>query len=250
MARKPREYRFKIDAYDPQTMPLNRLTEYLKDLADILGEAKTNVHLLRVDEGSTVPVLAIDTEAENKVVHRLNEIEQGTAPFHVMETVIRLNRRLRMDGATGAIVSPDGDNIIYFPGTEREDIEYGPFNQQGTLDGVPVMIGGIRAQVPVHLQGRKGEHYICEAGREKAIEIAHYLFKTVIRVEGMGRWTRHAEGDWELVSFKIADFAPLAKVSELSLKESIEELRQIPAKWKELSDPVGELMRIRDDVEM
>jgi hypothetical protein len=112
------------------------------------------------------------------------------------------------------------------------------------------MVGGMRSQVPVHLQGRRGEHYVCETNREKAIEIAQYLFKTVIRAEGMGRWIRHAEGDWELVSFKIAEFVPLAKLSDLSLKESIEELRDIPAKWKDLEDPVGELMRIRDDVEM
>src|SRR5688572_17934250 len=116
MTRKPREYRFKIDAYNPETMPLSRLTEYLKDLTDILGEEKANVHLLRVDEGSTVPVFAIDVEAENKIVHRLHEIEQSSAPHHVMETVIKLNRRLRMDGATGAIISPEGNNVIYFPG--------------------------------------------------------------------------------------------------------------------------------------
>jgi hypothetical protein len=249
MARK-REYRFKIDAYDPETMPLSRLTEYLKDLTDILGEEKTNVHLIRIDEGSTVPVLSIDSEAEPKVLHRLHEVDQNNAPHHVMEAAVRMNRRLRMDGATGTIIGPEGNNVIIFPGAERADIEYGPFNQPGTLDGVPIMIGGMLAQVPVHLQGRRGEKYICEASRDKAKEIAHYLFNTVVRVEGIGRWIRHAEGDWELVSFRIGDFTPLAKLSALSLKESIDELRQIPAKWKELDDPVGELMRIRDDVEM
>lgn len=249
MARK-REYKFKIDAYAPETMPLSRLTEYLKDLTDILGDEKTNVHLMRVDGGSTVPVFQVDTEAEPKVLHRFQEIDRNNAARNVMDAVIRINRRLRMDGASGTIISPEGDNVIVFPGAERADIEYGPFNQPGTLDGVPIMVGGMLAQVPVHLQGRRGEKYICEASRDKAKEIAHYLFNTVIRVEGVGRWIRYAEGDWELVSFKIGDFQALAKVSELSLKESIDELRQIPAKWKELDDPVGELMRIRDDVEM
>src|SRR5437667_76042 len=86
------------------------------------------------------------------------------------------------------------------------------------LTEIPIMVGGMRSVVPVHIQGRRGENYNCETSRDKAIEIAHYLFKTVIRVEGVGRWIRHAEGDWELVSFRIGDFKPLAKASELSLK--------------------------------
>ena len=37
------EYRFKIDAYTPQTMPLVRLAEYMAELAQLLGEP-TAVH--------------------------------------------------------------------------------------------------------------------------------------------------------------------------------------------------------------
>ena len=246
-----KEYRFKIGAYEPETMPLSRLTEYLKDLGDLLGDEKANVHLIRVDGGSTVPVLQVDAEAEPKVLYRFQQIDDGDAPRSVMDAVTRINRRLRMDGASGAIISPDGDNVIVFPGSERAAMEYGPFNQLGTLDGVPILVGGTLAQVPVHLEGRRGEKYnYCSAGREMAKDIAQHLFSTIIRIEGVGKWIRHAEGDWELVGFKIGDFKPLAKVSELSLKDSIDELRQIPAKWKEIDDPVGELMRLRDDVEM
>lgn len=32
-----------------------------------------------------------------------------------------------------------------------------------------------------------------------------------------------------------------------TLRESIEEMRAIPAKWKHLADPIGELKRIRED---
>lgn len=32
-----------------------------------------------------------------------------------------------------------------------------------------------------------------------------------------------------------------------TLRESIQAMREIPAKWKHLADPLGELKRIRDD---
>lgn len=130
-------------------------------------------------------------------------------------------------------------------GVEQEALSYGPFSQQGTFDGVPVMVGGTKDQVSVHLEGRKSEKYVCQANRTLAREIAQHLFETIIRVKGVGRWIRHPEGRWEMRSFKIEHFDPLGNPEEISLKKSIEELRAIPAKWKELDDPVGELKRIR-----
>jgi hypothetical protein len=246
-----REYKFKIEAYQPDTMPLGRLTEYLKDLTDILGEERANVHLVGIEAGSTVPVLRIDPEAEPKVLQRFREIETEDASLKIREAVSRINRRLRLDGAKGAILDPEGADVFVFLGAERAPLEYGPFNQPGTLDGVPILIGGTLEEVPIHLEGMRGEQYnYCFAYRDTAKAIAQHLFTTIIRLDGVGRWLRHAEGDWELIRFRIRNFTPLAKLTDISLKESIEELRGIPAKWKEIDDPVGELMRIRDDVEM
>jgi hypothetical protein len=253
MRKDPQEYKFKIDAYTPSSMPLSRLTEYLRDLATIIGEAQ-NTHLVRIDEGSTVSVLRVDAEAVPKVEHRLMEVDRNIAPANVMQAVRRVNKRLRMDGGSGSIINPNGENVIYFPGAEQESLEYGPLNQVGTLDGVPVMIGGINDPVPVHLEGRRGEPFNCEAARTVAKEIAKCLFFTIIRAEGIGRWLRTVEGDWELEHFKIVDFKPMGLVSELSLRDTLEELRKIPAKWKDLKDPIGEFARLRDveidDIEM
>src|SRR6202034_2994476 len=60
-----REYRFKIDAYSPHTIPLARLSQYLSDLARMMGET-ANVHLSRVDKGSTVHVICVDWEEAPK----------------------------------------------------------------------------------------------------------------------------------------------------------------------------------------
>lgn len=245
---KTREYRFKIEAYSPETMPLIVLTDYLRDVAELLGEQKST-HLIRIERGSTCPVFLIDPEAQPKIHRRIKEIGTGDAPQSAMEAFKRLNSRLGDDGGTGALVSPTGDNLISFPGSESEALSYGPFSQPGVIDGVPVMVGGTQEQVSVHLEGRAREKFNCYTSRSIAKEIAHYLFTTVIRAEGTGRWIRHPEGQWEMKWFKISNIEALAEASDVSLKKSIEAIRAIPAEWKNSDDPSGDLRNIRNESE-
>ena len=241
----PNEYRFKIDAYSPDTMPLSVLIEYLKDATELLGE-DNGTHLIRIEKGSTCPVIKIDDEAIPKVHKRVEDIITGDAPPKAIEAFNRLTQRLRNDNAkSGGIIAPNGDKLIMFPVHESPPLGYGPFNQQGVIDGIPVMIGGTREQVPIHLEGRGGETYVCHTSRAIAKRIAAHFFTTIIRADGIGRWVRHPEGQWEMKTFKINDFMPLTDEADISLRKSIAKIRAIPAKWKELSDPVAELKRIR-----
>src|SRR5713226_178056 len=103
MARRPRtkkvrEYRFRIDAYTPETMPLGRLSEYLHDLSVMFGEDKS-VHLIKIEGGSTVPVLLVEREAEPKVREQLQAVRQKEAPPDVMAAAANIDKRLRRDNA-------------------------------------------------------------------------------------------------------------------------------------------------------
>jgi hypothetical protein len=238
-----REYRFKIDAYSPETMPLNRLAEYLDDLAKLFGESQS-VHLIKIEEGSTVPVLKVEREAEPKVRERLRLVRTNDAPAEAMRAAKDIDERLRRDNAKAVIIDPVDSKLIEFRGRDlNRFVEYGPFTQADTLDGTPIMIGGEEDPVPVHLEGRKrGEIYICRASRSTAKELAPYLFSTYIRAEGMARWIRRRNGEWEMRRFTIKSFTPL---KERTLRETIDELRAVPAKWKEMDDPYAELARIR-----
>ena len=61
--KQPYEYRFKIDAaYTPETMPMARLAEYIRELSTLLGN-QDKVHFDRLEEGSTVPIIRVDHEA-------------------------------------------------------------------------------------------------------------------------------------------------------------------------------------------
>jgi hypothetical protein len=239
-----REYRFKIDAYTPETIPLIRLTEYLHDVAVLFGNTDSVHFGNKVEKGSTVPLLLVRREAETKVRERIQSVRANDGPEDAMRAMKDINERLRKDDAKGAIVDPVKRRILVFPGRDLNRLlEYGPFTQQGALEGIPIKVGGEGEFVPVHLENKFGEVKWCWAKRSLAKEIARHLFTSVVRVEGTERLIRTRDGEWETKSFRAKGFAVLD--TSVTLRESIARLRAIPGKWKELDDPLGEIVKIR-----
>ena len=99
-----REYRFKINAYSPVTMPMKRLAEYLLDVSVLLGE-EPNVHLIGVESSSTCPVLLVDWEAEPKVIDRVQKARNGEGPEDTQRAIATINARLRKDNASADLIS-------------------------------------------------------------------------------------------------------------------------------------------------
>ena len=134
--------------------------------------------------------------------------------------------------------------IIRFPG--REDIElvtFGAFNQEGSLDGIVIRVGGKQESVPIHLQSGQVFYTTCEATRNLAKLLAHHIFSSEIRVYGTGRWYRSEDGRWVLERFRISSFEVLR---DAPLSSVVAGLRQVKgSEWETLSDPWGELEKIR-----
>ncbi len=234
---KQREYRFEIDAFTPGTIPMARLAEYVSDLAKMFGN-NTYVHLARVEPGSTVPVVLVDWEAEPKVRERLKAIRTQEA----QQAAKDVDRRLLQDNAKGVLIDPTGRKVFRFCGRENATkLEFGPISQPGVFQGIPIKVGGENDPVPVHLEDSKDKTIVL-AKRSLAKEIAQYLFTSVVRVEGTGRWIRHTDGEWEMLSFQAASFKV---IEDASMRKNLEDLRQIPADWKKLDDPLAELEQIR-----
>ncbi len=237
------EYRFQIDSYTPDTIPMARLAEYLEELATLLGE-RQSVHFLAVEDGSTVPVVGIEREAVPKVEQRVRDVKLNEGPEDARRARKALNDKLIYDNGSGALIGPTGSKLLVFPGRKAPtEPVFGPFNQPGTLDGIPIVIGGKQDRVPVHIEDGGGI-YLCEASREVAKGLASYLFTTCIRVNGTGRWYRDKDGVWEMRNFIIDGFT---EVASDSLGTAVEKLRKIPAQWKERPDPLSDLKSLRYD---
>lgn len=243
----PVEFRFEIKAYSPETMPLDRLAQYLDSIATLLGEARS-VHLRRIDGGSTVPVLAVDWESVPKVKKRANDVRNDEGPEEAKRAKRTIERYLAEDNADyGDLVDHHGARVLRFPGRQKQvDQEFGPFSQPGTLDGVPIVVGGENDPVPVHLQDRAAIHN-CLAARDIAKQIGHYLFSTPLRVSGVGRWVRTSHGLWVMKRFTIQSFSELRGES---LHDVTARLQAINARWKKTADPLSDLAAIRGDEEL
>lgn len=240
-ARKHREYRFEIDAFTPATIPMARLAEYVSDLAKMFGN-NSSVHLGRIETGSTVPVVLVDWEAEPKVRERLKAIRNHEAPEEAQQAAKDVDRRLLQDNAKAVLVDPTGSKVLRFCGRENATkLEFGPISQPGVFQGIPIKVGGENDPVPVHLEDGKDKTIVL-AKRSLAKEIAQHLFTSVVRVEGTGRWIRHTDGEWEMLSFQASSFRV---IEDASLRKNLDDLRQISADWKKLDDPLAELEQIR-----
>lgn len=240
---KAKKLVFRLDAYTPDTIPMERLAEYLGYLAKLLGE-EPSVHFVRVAKGSTKAICRVQREAVPKVDERLARVRSGEGPSEARHAAREIDLMLRKDNASGALEDEDGAEIIPFPGNRRiAEQVFGPFNQPGAVDGQVVRIGGTTKSVPVHLLDRQGDEIIGHTSREIARDLARHIFGEELRCIGMGRWYRNDEGVWQRRDFTITSFETL---DNRPLGEIVKDLRTVEGNgWRESDDPWAELSHIR-----
>lgn len=241
MSNTQREYRFVLGALAPRTLPMARLATYLDHLARVLGETE-HVHFERLEIGSVSVVHRVDAEAVERVECRIQSIARGDVPVDARGSLKALKRCLATDGATGSLLSPNGDRILHLASSTSATQEVTAVKQFGTLDGVLIRIGGKGTVVPVHLQAGKRIRQ-CEASRETAQKMAPHIYGNPLRVRGDGTWQRLAVGGWLLKRFRILDFREMENVS---LVEAVGRLRRLGLEgWKQFEDPMEEIRRLR-----
>ncbi len=236
------EYRFVIDAFSPDTLPMSRLAEYMGELARLLGRLD-QVHFDRVEEGSTVLVPKVEAEAKPEVDERIQSLTEQNPREDVLRAFNALNDYLTNDEATGSLRESGGGKVIQFPGAKQPaPATFGAFNQPSVLDGVLIRIGGRDDTVPVHL--RDGDRiHLCNTTREMARRLASYLYGPTLRVHGKGRWERDRKGAWQMRRFNITNFEQL---DDAPLEQVTQRLREMSGSgWKDIEDPTEELRHLR-----
>lgn len=239
------EYSFLIsDSYTPRTIPMERLAEYMLALAKLLGEGGS-VHFSEIRESSVGLIALVEPAAQPKVRERVQSLRSNTAPAEVLKAYNDLDGMLRRDNAYGSLQSGDAvADIIPFPGRKRpEPVVYGPFKQDGTLDGQLYRIGGKDESKHVHIRDGRHEYSVLTTNEEVALRLRHHLFGATLRFHGTGTWYRHADGSWELKAFKIRDFEEL---DDAPLEEIVRRLRAVKGSaLGAIPEPVRRLLEDR-----
>jgi hypothetical protein len=244
MPNAPIEYRFKIEAYSPETIPMARLAEYMMDMAILLGN-RDRVHFKGLEPGSTTLVQLVEYEAAPKVRTRVNGVRNRTAPEDAINAYRRINRKMREDNADGFVEATEESGtlarVIEFPGRKKTETEkLDPIFQPGSLDGLLIRVGGKDETVPVYVEEDEIIHR-CTSNRGIAKSLAPLLFE-VIRVYGTGKWNYDDFGNWVMEDFRISTFE---RLETTSLRESVARLRAIESNIHKIEDPIEELNKLR-----
>ncbi len=240
-----RQYRLRIDVFSVESLPMGRLAEYMAEFAKLLGEREC-VHFSHLEPGSAVLVSTVDEPAIPKVRERVQQVREGSAPKEVMQAFFNLDGLLAKDNAVAVLIPPDSSRVVEFPGRTRpKPIRYGPFREQGTLDGVLIRIGGRDETIPVWLRAGEVEYYCQVRNEDVARRLAPHFLGGTLRVHGSGKWIREENGTWTLQQFDIEDFEPL---DDSSLVDVVEKLRAIEGSlWHKSEDAIRDALRLRND---
>jgi hypothetical protein len=238
---------FKIDAFQPDTIPMSRLAEYMADLATMLGE-KADVHFVSLEDGCVQIMHDVSFTAYPKVQARIAEVRDERAPADAMNAYRSLNRKLASDNTFATYVESAGAaTMLEFPGVHApKPIEILPVEQPGTLIGVVQGVGGRvinDARVPVFIDTGDAVHP-CVATRAVAKGLGPFVLGEQRRFEGSATWQRDENGAWSLRRFVIVHHEP---IEPHTLSEVVEQLRGVKSQLTELRDPWGEIMRDRDE---
>ena len=235
----PGEYRLKIDAYTPDTIPMARLAEYMAELSQMLGE-RDAVHFRRLEGGSTVLVHRIEREAIPKVRARVARVRTGDGPSDALRAFKTINKMLRDDDAVAVLQDKKVQGVIIrFPGRDEAQEEFASVKQYGSIDGIVTWVGGSDETAHITLETEGQQVSRIYTTRVIAKALGGKLFEPV-RLHGRGRWSRDSEGAWSLVDFKVESFESL---DDAPLSVAVNQLREIPGDWSD--EAHGELRTIR-----
>ncbi|HEY8571236.1 hypothetical protein [Phenylobacterium sp.] len=239
---------FKIDAFQPETIPMARLAEYMADLAAMLGE-KADVHFVSLEDGCVQIMHDVGFTAFPKIQERLAAIRDGIAAAEAMNAYRALNKKLALDNtfATYADIGA-GATFLEFPGVHApKPIEILPVEQPGALIGIVQGVGGRvvnDARVAVFIDTGETVHQ-CVASRAIAKTLGPYILDGAERrFEGSATWQRDENGAWSLKRFVINNHEPL---ESQTLSQVVDRMRAVPSGLAELRDPWGDIMRDRNE---
>lgn len=218
--------RFVIDAFTPDTLPMSRLAEYLKQFSELLGN-DASIHFDKVGKKCAALISYSDATATPKIRQRFEEIIEGTAPKPAIKSNATLYYMLLADNAIGYI-DLDESKLIEFPGRKRAPQQrIGPVRRKSIVDGQIFQIGGKDETINVHLRNpeRPNETYRCEVSISLARKLAPHFLLGKVRLFGEADWYRN-DTSWLMSpnSFSADDFEPLA---ECGLNKTIQDVRQI-----------------------
>lgn len=210
--KKPNVYTLRIVGSHPSKLTLERMAVYLAELAKLMGE-KEKVHFDKLSTGSAALKAWAEDEAAGRVSKRLSlaASRSDLAAKDALNALDRINELLIQDGTRGELKNPSGAVIYPFPGGKKPaPAKELVIEQESTITGQVIKIGGRDDTIPVLVKDNDGREYNCTImGAQLAKEISAYYLGEQIELTGKGKWKRTCAGQWELLQLNVKSWSPL-----------------------------------------
>lgn len=235
-------FEFSVPGYTPETMPLDRLIEYLNQLMTILGNP-SDLHLVDIETGSTRPVLLARHDIARKVRGRAREVWSGGGPARAQMAFKRVRRMVAEDGGKPAVLFSKKQTILEFQGDDfAEDQVVPSVRQPTTINGKLVRIGGTGEYAQALVEDFSGNVIAgCTVDRGHAAQLGALLYKPV-QLHGIGSWSRDEKGKWQLVRFHVQTFE---QMEDAEIDDVLREAAEAVSNWPD--DMHGQLLHMRED---
>lgn len=234
-------FEFTVPGYTPDTMPLDRLMEYLGQLAIILGQP-SDLHLVAIERSSTRPVLMMRHDVAARARTRVSEVRQGGGSVRRREAFHTIRRMVSEDGGVPAVLRAREGELLEFPGVALgADQVVHSVRQQTSLEGTLVRVGGIGDNAQLLIQDLSGVVIAgCTASRALAREMGPHIYRP-LRVSGIATWHRTAAGNWEISRLHVQTFDPL---EEDEHEDALTQLNAVSVVWPD--DTTDQLLAMRE----
>ncbi len=236
-----------IPGYTPETMPLDRLIDYLQQMAVVLGDPE-NLHLIEIRKSSVMPVLHAPKATALEARERAQRVQRGDGTKRQKDAYDKIRRMVRRDavGATYAgrpALLKTAERVILEIPAAAEDLGVVEGLRQATsIDGQLIRVGGAGDDAALQIQLLDGRILSgFTAKRQLAKDLATLLWEPV-RLSGVGQWCRDSEGTWNLIRMQVQSFE---RLDEEDATLTLEKLRDLDVQWPE--DAIERLQSERGD---